>query len=209
MAIIATDSGSKTYKLPEQGTHVARCTRVIDLGTQYSEMFKHESRKISLSFELDEDIEIEKDGETKVLPMMLSVEYSLSLHEKSNLRGMLEAWRGRSFTEEELKGFDVANVLGKPCLVSVVHKVGKDGKTRAKIEQVSNVVKGMTCRDAVTQEFSYEVTDGKTGTWELIPEWIQNKIIASREFQKASTESETDNSVMVDYSQIPIEDCPF
>ena len=58
-------------------------------------------------------------GEMK--PRAISETYTNSLGEKANLRKMLENWRGRAFTQEEMDGFDLRNVLGKACMISVVH----------------------------------------------------------------------------------------
>ena len=55
-------------------------------------------------------------------PFLISRRYSLSLHEKSSLRRDLESWRGRAFTQEELRGFDLEVLIGVGCLVSVVHE---------------------------------------------------------------------------------------
>ena len=59
--------------------------------------------------------EIEIEGEMK--PRAISETYTNSLGEKANLRKMLENWRGRAFTQEEMDGFDLRNVLG----LSLIH----------------------------------------------------------------------------------------
>jgi hypothetical protein len=45
-------------------------------------------------------------------PFLVSKRYTLILNEKGNLRPMLEAWRGRKFAPQELKGFDLERLLG-------------------------------------------------------------------------------------------------
>jgi len=62
--------------------------------------------------------------------------YTASLAEGSNLRRDLESWRGRPFTADELKGFDIENVLGANCQISVTHAVSKKGRTFAKLTAV-------------------------------------------------------------------------
>lgn len=127
---------------PPAGTHVAVCYRLIDLGTQKTE-FQGETkmqRKIMLSWELpDERMD---DGR----PFTISKRYTLSSHEKATLRKDLEAWRGRAFTEAELDpgnpaGFNIKNILGKGCLLSIVHNA-KDGKTYANVASLSKLLKG-------------------------------------------------------------------
>ena len=60
-------------------------------------------------------------------PHMISMSYPLTLGKKSNLRKMLETWRGRPFTAEELKKFDCETVLGAACQIQVAHGEGDDG----------------------------------------------------------------------------------
>jgi len=55
--------------------------------------------------------------------------YTASLNEKANLRRDLESWRGRPFTAEELQGFDLEKVVGKPCMLNLVAKTTAKGKT--------------------------------------------------------------------------------
>jgi hypothetical protein len=59
-------------------------------------------------------------------PFELAPLYTASLHEKAKLRKDLESWRGRAFTPEELKGFDLEKLIGANCQIQVVHaKVGE------------------------------------------------------------------------------------
>jgi hypothetical protein len=58
--------------------------------------------------------------------MAIGSKFTLSLHEKASLRKILQSWRGKAFTPEELKKFDVTTILGKPCLITVTHEP-KDG----------------------------------------------------------------------------------
>lgn len=62
--------------------------------------------------------------------------YTVSLNEKAALRRDLETWRGRKFTKDELRGFDVEQVLGKPCQVQIAHKLSEQGRTFANVTAV-------------------------------------------------------------------------
>jgi len=78
-------------------------------------------------------------------PFLVTQIYTLSLHEKANLRKDLESWRGRPFSEEELKGFDLERLIGVPALVNVIHVKSKnDGKVRARLSSIMGLPKGMT-----------------------------------------------------------------
>lgn len=168
--------GSNFTPMPP-GTHQARCFAVIDLGTQHSEMFA-DSYKVMIMWETPhERITIDKEER----PMTIHKEYSLSLGKKSNLRKHLETWRGRPFTKEELEGFEVANVIGAPCLLSVVHKQSANGNTYANIEAVSAVPKGMEVLALFHKTAKYDLADGENKVYKALPEWIQKKILASEE----------------------------
>jgi hypothetical protein len=134
------------FKPVPDGTHLGICYRVIDLGTQ-STTFKGEAKrahKVLLTWELPQ--ELMDDGR----PFMISQSYTWSMHEKATLRKSLEAWRGMAFTERDFgpTGFDIKNVLGKACTLSVVH-TAKDGNTYANISSIGKVMKGIAVPERV------------------------------------------------------------
>jgi hypothetical protein len=65
------------------------------------------------------------------------------LHEKASLRRDLESWRGRAFTDKELEGFDLENLLLKGCLINVIHEQ-RGGATFANVAGVMRLPKEMT-----------------------------------------------------------------
>ena len=104
-----TATVGKERDLIEEGIFDGVCSKIIDLGTQYSEIFKNSAHKIRIFWEIvGETIEI--NGEQ--MPRLVSKEFTLSLNEKSKLRQALQSWRGKAFTAEELQGFDLKKVLG-------------------------------------------------------------------------------------------------
>ena len=119
MAIIASSKGSSTPREPiAAGAYAARCYSIIDLGTREETIQGNTKvlRKIRITFELPTERRVfnEEKGEQ---PCVISKEFSLTLNEKSNLRLFLRSWRGKDFTEEEAKDFDVAKLIGAPCLL--------------------------------------------------------------------------------------------
>ena len=103
-------------ELIPEGVYPARCFSIVDLGTQ-NKVFKEtekEVHEISLSFEIPElsyEFEDKETGEKKKGCKTISSTFTASLSSKANLRKFLDAWRGKKFTEEELKGFDLKNVV--------------------------------------------------------------------------------------------------
>lgn len=122
------------------GTFLGICYRVLDMGTQQT-TYKGQQKtaqKVLISWEIpDEKME---DGR----PFTISSSYTWSMSEKANLRAILESWRGLAFTDADFGpgGFDIKNVLGKPCTLSIVH-TQRDGKTYANVSSVGKAMKGI------------------------------------------------------------------
>lgn len=182
MPITASAKPERPRFLVPTGAHVARCFRIIDLGTherKYQNESKGFQRKVWINWELPNET-VEVDG--KQLPAAIGKEFGLSLHEKSALYKFLVSWRGRAFTAEELKGFDLTKLLGAPCLLNVVHET-KEQKTYANLASVSPVPKGMQVPAQVNPSFAYSIDDDGYGEkFNGLPQWIKEKITTSNEY---------------------------
>lgn len=174
MALMVSDTGGGDFKLVPQGTHIAVCFLVADIGLQETSFGT--KRKVILGWELPEET-VMIEGEEK--PMIIYQNYTASLSEKANLRQDLESWRGRAFTQEELAGFDLFNVLGHPCMVSVIHNESQ-GKTFANVKGVTSLPKGMN-KPKPSRTVKY--SDDDMDQFGELPEWIQKKIHAQAEPQ--------------------------
>lgn len=175
-----TDSGGKEFEQAPVGNHIGRCVGMIDIGTQQGEYLGKTTyaRKIVLRFELPNELISEGDFAGK--PFVVSKFYTASLSEKANLRKDLEAWRGKPFTADELRGFDAQNLLDKPCMVNVTHTE----KGKAKVSGITPVPKGLPVPGRVndllylsleSDEFDPKVFDGLSDYWKdeirKSPEW--------------------------------------
>lgn len=177
MAIIASDKGG-TFAPVSEGVHLAICTGVIDIGEQWSEMFKTSSRKVILLWEVDETAEIE--GEQ--VHRRISREYTLSLNSKSNLRKHLEAWRGKAFTAEELAGFDLKNILGKPCMLQINHT---EDKKYACIAGIMSALKSAELFVPSESLIYFDLSDKEClRLLPLLPQWIQDKVKGSDTYRE-------------------------
>ena len=132
MGFIAKDNGGGgDYKRVPPGAYIARCFRLIDLGTQtidYQGQTKT-AHRIRVSWEVfGEDEHGQALIDSNGLPLSVSKNYSLSLHPKASLRKELASWRGRDFTDEEARAFDVSKLLGAYCMVNVTENEGGNGK---------------------------------------------------------------------------------
>ena len=144
MGFIAKDSGGGDFKKVPPGAYIGRCFSLIDLGTQfttgqYGEKMQH---KIRIAWELfgeDEDgnaLTVMIDG--KEMPMTINKSYTVSLHEKAGLRRDLAAWRGKDFTDEEAKAFDVSKLLGAYCMINCTTS-DTNGKTYTNVSGITPI----------------------------------------------------------------------
>src|SRR5271157_1675593 len=128
--LIIKDSGADFVReTPPAGPISAVCFRVFNIGAQMTKFGV--KQEICIVWEIDFRYQT---GELKGKRFMLKQRYTANLGEKSNLRKMLESWRGRAFdsTELKIKGFDVKKVEGRPALLNIV-LVTKDDITYANI----------------------------------------------------------------------------
>jgi len=171
----ATGSGSDFKKVP-QGTHGAVCNMVVDLGLQNTTYLGEPQIKPQLYVRWEipgERVEYEVGGTAVEGPMSIGKTYTASLHEKSSLYKDLIGWRGQSFTPDELEGFNIENILGTHCQLSVTHRESKD-KIYANVTGIVGWTNGIP-KPAPENELIYYGPDNAT-KWELLPEWLQKKI---------------------------------
>jgi hypothetical protein len=76
-------------------------------------------------------------------PYLVSKLYTLSLHERSNLRQDIETWLGAALTPHQLSGFDVESLIGRGCVVSVVQVQKPDGQIFANVDSILKLPKGI------------------------------------------------------------------
>jgi hypothetical protein len=114
------------------GLHNAVCVDVVDKGLVDSQWGRRHKAQI-----VWEIAQLMEDGR----PFTVRKMYTASLHEKSTLYKDLVAWRGKPFTAQELKGFDVENVVGTPCQVFVEHNE-RDGQIYANVRVVTKAPAG-------------------------------------------------------------------
>ena len=199
---ILKQNESSFEPVPE-GAHVARCYGMISLGTQPSNNPKFKpSFKVVLQFELPGEI-IVINGEKK--PMMTShflTAYLGSVNKPSKTNLFLTAWRGRSFTEKELAGFDLATVVGAPCLLNIIHET-RDGKTRERIASVSPLPKGTKAPPQINPSVRYEIEQGRDKTFSVLPEWMRKMIEQCEEWTHPAAAEEPDPEPAPEDEEVP------
>lgn len=189
MSLIAKDKGGGDFKPVPAGTHIAVCTLVADMGVQPTKNFKPRPQ-VYIRWELPNEITSWKDadGNEHTGPMTIGQRYTMSLSEKANLRSDLESWRGRMFTEQELAGFDIKNILGKPCMLGVTHNVTPK-KTYANISAVMGLSKGMTAPPPSVKPIAYDIDAHDSNVFAQLPQWLQEAISGRVKSDTAQTVS--------------------
>lgn len=210
--MILSDSGSTSFEQPPTGSHAARCIAIIDLGTQRS-TYEGEAqikRQVIVRWELP--TELITTGDFAGKPFTVSKFYTASLHEKAGLRKDLASWRGRDFTPEELKGFDLKSVLGKACMLAV----GMSEKGKAKVTSVMGLPKGMAVPSQITPNFhfSLDVNEFKEDQFEALSKGFKEMVLASPEYQqilrrRANPHAEEEFAHADEGSPVGEDDIPF
>ena len=182
--MIEATNESKSYEPAPAGNHVAICFSMIHIG-RVKESFKGEDKeldKVRIAWELPEELKEFKEGEG-AKPITVSKEFTLSMNEKANLRKFLESWRGKGFTEEEAKRFDITKLLGKPCMLSVIHKTSKHGKVYADISSVSALPKKMEAPTQINANFELNYMEWDQKKFDSLPDYIKDKMKTSKQYK--------------------------
>ncbi len=165
----------------EAGTYIARCYSMVHIGTNSFEWNGETktSNKVRITFELPTELKVFKEGE-EAKPLVISKEYTLSLHEKSKLRPELESWRGKKFTDEEASDFDMAKLIGVPAFINIIH----NEKGYAEIATISKTPKGMECPPQVNPNMILDFNENwNEEVFAKLPEFIKKKIQSSVEYK--------------------------
>jgi hypothetical protein len=153
----ATSKGAngETFEVPESGSQPAVLIGLIDLGTQVQKGYQgaadEDVHQVYLVFELT-------GAPMSGMKRNHTIGWCgrLSMHEKSKLRKLIEGWRGQKFGEGE--EFDPNVLVGKPCMLNVVHETSKgSGNTYAKIDSISKIPKGMPTPKATLPTVVFEI----------------------------------------------------
>ena len=187
--IMVSDKGGSNFKPVPAGMHLARCYRIIDLGTQKSE-YKGEVKllsKVMFQFEVHGEADDGTPLKTeKGEPMSISKTYTLSLGDKATMNRDLSTWRGKAFTESERKGgFSLKNFLGEWAMLSIIKSTSANGKEYTNIEAINPVPKTIKTNlpEGHNKPSIYSITEHDEELYQSFSDWIKNKIADSPEYK--------------------------
>jgi hypothetical protein len=167
------------------GMQNAVAARLYDLGMQPGYQGGKPTHQIVLLFEMAGRY---TKGYFAGQRFRVTITYNASLgssEKPSKLRGHLESWRGRGFTQEELARFDLRKVLGHGCTLSLIEKVKGDGK---KFAQIAAVMPAMPNAEKLIVETPVD----------FVPDWVAKKIS-----EQLSIEEERSLPMTADGADIP------
>ena len=138
--VTAKDSGGN-FTPHSEGQHAVACVDVVNLGTKVETFPGAEPREVDKAALVFASGERQDGGALTII----TVEMTLSMNEKANMRKFLESWRGKSYTAEQAeKGVPLHKLQGQVALVSVEHIITKAGRRFAKIKSVSPLPEAMS-----------------------------------------------------------------
>jgi hypothetical protein len=186
MGITAKSTGVKRDLIPADN-HVAICVKMIEIGTTTENVMgtvKH-LHKVRIGWELPNETKV-FDEAKGAQPLVIDKEYTLSLADKANLRKDLKSWRGRDFTEEELKNFDISNLLGAPCMLNIVHTPSKKDASvfYEDISSISKMPKGSIKPEQHNPNYLLSYEDWDEEKFQALPDFIKNKMITTPEYHQ-------------------------
>lgn len=179
MGFILVDNGGGDFELIPECTYIATCVLLADIGT-HTESFQggepKDVEKIFIGWELNA-------CDSKGKPYQIGNTYNAYFTMNSTLRKVLQQWRGRAFTEEELKGFDIRNILGKSCGLGVIHNPTKDAsKKYAKVGSIQALPAGVPPYEPATTPWTFSIHEYNQADFDRLPYWAKKNCKESYEY---------------------------
>lgn len=205
MPIIAENKGTDFVLIPS-GNHIARCYAMVEIGTIKEESGIYagkEQHKVRIAWETPHECH---DFGKGLQPFSVSKEFTLSMNEKATLRKMLESWRGKSFTEEEAKRFDITKLVGVPCMINVIHKTSGKGNQYADISSIATLPKGLEAPDQINDGYVLSFDNWNQNLFDSLPDFVKDKIKSSKQYAVMTTPGHTE---MPQSSADSDDDLPF
>ena len=186
MGLIAKASGGGSFTPVPPGNHLARCYRIIDLGTQrteYKGQIKFQKRCM-LQFEVHGSDENDNPLLTqKGEPLSISKNYTVSLSDNSTMRADFESWRNKKFTKEELSAFHIGKVLGQWAMISVTKAIvdDKEYTNISAIATVPSMIKASIPK-GFNELKTFDLDNPDMALFETFGERLKEKIMATKEW---------------------------
>lgn len=188
---LPTTGGKKRDVLQEAGAYPARLVGLVLMGKQKERAFKGEEAKpprlhLRMTYELvDEFLKDEDGNDLKDKPRWITEEIAfLSLkQEKAKSTKVYYA-----LDPDESQGGDFSKLIGKPCMLTIVLEKDKRPGNDNVYEKIASV-SSLRPKEAeklpplVNDPLVFDFYDPDLEVWEKLPEWLQDKIKESVDFE--------------------------
>lgn len=176
-------------------SYPARLVSFIHLGTQPPSpkaKFPKDALKIRMTWEFPTELREFKEGEEKK-PVLISREFPFSMYSKSALRPFVESMIGTKLDDDEADEFDILSLMEKEYLVTTV----LNDSWYADIQSVIRLPKAMPCPPQITPTQIILIEDWENDM-DSLPEFLQDKIKRSREWERQSHEDHEERMNQID-----------
>lgn len=191
MGFTISNNGGGDFRRVPPGVYVSRCYSLIDLGTQRIEYqgdvkMQH---KILVRWELfgedDAGVPLTVDVNGREMPMTISKRYTMSMNDKARLRADLVSWRGRDFTEEEERGFDISKLVGAYCMLNISQSES-NGKVYSNVSAITPLPTALKKSKPapVHDDVLFDIDDPDMGVFATFHERLQETIKSAAEWQE-------------------------
>jgi hypothetical protein len=190
--LVSEGDGGSRAPLIEAGTYLGICYGIIHVGNS-PDTYNGETymkNRLRLLFEIPSETHV-FDEERGAEPRVMSKEFTFVISDNSHLKKDLQSWRGKPFTPEELKGFNIFNVIGAPCMLSISVKTSKKSNREYNlINGISKVMKGLDVpnlhQELLMCHYDYKQPEFHfSAVWDKLPKYIRAEIKKTEEYAAA------------------------
>jgi len=124
----------------------------------------------------------------------------------------LQSWRGKPFTQEEMRKFDLKNILGAWCMINVIERAGQNGQTYSNVDGVTpvpSIIKQNGLPQAINKNEMFNLQEPDMALFETFSDNLKTKIMASPEWQKIQKSNEYQRDAIASANIDEDSDIPF
>lgn len=165
------------------GTYLGICVYSIEVGEQlceFKDKGKSYNNQVMLGFELC-GITVEIDGKQE--PRVLGRTFNIAKSKNAGLRKFIGAWEAKELSDDEFLDTDTNDYVGRPAFLTVV--LNETGEY-SNIESIAPLPTGLpiSVPAPTSQLIRFNMDPWDQTAFEKLPEWAQEKIKKSSEYQK-------------------------
>jgi hypothetical protein len=171
----SSKGGGMEFKPVSEGTHIAVWSGIVDIGPQPGKIGsypKPPTHEVAIIWDIPGE-RVAVDGVEK--PSRQYALVTASMDPRSKLRGFVEGTVGK-MSDEAASVFDLYDLLGKGCFLSIRHKKSSNGKTYTNVATVAPLIKGMEAPPLEAPPIGYGGERQSPEDFALLPAWLQKKI---------------------------------